>query len=354
MEPTSDRVPAQLAEIGARTERRVLDVVASEAARWEEAAPPLVEPLRVLGDLVRAGGKRLRPAFCHWGFVAAGGDPGDPRALDAAAAIELLHTMALVHDDVMDGSDLRRGTATVHEWFIECHRAKGWASEARRFGEGAAIVVGDIAFVLADVLLAEAPRAARQVFDEMRLELCVGQYLDLVGTAAAEPDGDAAARIALFKSGKYTVERPLQLGTALAGRLDELAAPLEAVGLPLGRAFQLRDDVLGVWGDAELLGKPVGQDLREGKPTPLLAHAWAHASDAQRRELRRLGRRDLSEKEIDGLTRLLEELGARAMAEAAIEQWVAEALDALDAAPISEEARVGLKELASFVAWRDR
>ncbi len=152
--------------------------------------------------------------------------------VDAGAALELLHTFALVHDDVMDGSDRRRGLPAVHRRFITEHGDARWRGEPRRFGEGAAILVGDFAFVYADMLFAGAPVPARRIFDELRVELCVGQYLDLVGTASASNDPVQAARIERYKSGKYTVERPLHLGAALAGRLDELEAPLSAVGPP--------------------------------------------------------------------------------------------------------------------------
>jgi len=346
--------PRSLAEVGGRAERRILELIDAELVRWREVDLDLVEPLAALRDLITAGGKRLRPAFCHWAFVGAGGDPDDAVAIDAGAALELLHTFALVHDDVMDGSDFRRGRPAVHRYFITEHERAAWRSEPRRFGEGAAILVGDFAFVYADMLFASAPPAARPVFDELRLELCVGQYLDLVGTASGSSEGTKAERIERYKSGKYTVERPLHMGAALAGRLDELAAPLSAVGLPLGEAFQLRDDLLGVFGDAEVTGKPVGDDLREGKLTPLVAAAVARADASAGALLERLGSPDLTAAEIAALQAVLVETGARDEVEAAIERRVDEGLAALAVAPLTTEARHALEELGTFVAWRDR
>jgi geranylgeranyl diphosphate synthase type I len=270
------------------------------------------------------------------------------------AALELLHTFALVHDDVMDGSDFRRGRPAVHRRFITDHERARWRSEARRFGEGAAILVGDFAFVYADMLFTSAPLAARPIFDELRLELCVGQYLDLVGTASGSSERTKAERIERYKSGKYTVERPLHVGAALAGRLDELAAPLSAVGLPLGEAFQLRDDLLGVFGDADVTGKPVGDDLREGKLTPLVAAAAARAEGPEAALLRRLGSPDLTDAEVAALQQMLVETGARDEVEATIERRVDAALAALAVAPLTAEARLALEELGTFVAWRDR
>ena len=217
-----------------------------------------------------------------------------------------------------------------------------------------AILVGDFALVYADILLRGAPADAQAIFDELRVELCVGQSLDLVGTATARTDAATARRIATYKSGKYTVERPLHLGAALAGRHDELGAALSAIGLPMGEAFQLRDDVLGAFGESAVTGKPVGDDLREGKPTPLIAIA----TRARRRRAtascsRRLGSADLTADDVAALQALFVRTGAVDDVEAEIERLVVEARDALAAAPLAETARVWLDELAAYVAWRD-
>jgi geranylgeranyl diphosphate synthase type I len=347
-------VPPSLAEVGGRAEVTIVELLDREIARWRAVDAALEEPLSALRDLVLAGGKRLRPAFCHWAFVGAGGSPDDRRVVDAGAALELLHTFALVHDDVMDGSDTRRGLPAIHAASIERHVGRGWRGEPRRFGEGAAILVGDLAFVYADILFGEARPEARRVFDELRVELCIGQYLDLVGTASGSSDPEQAERIERYKSGKYTVERPLHLGAALADRFDELAAPLSAVGLPLGEAFQLRDDLLGVFGDAVVTGKPVGDDLREGKLTPLIAVAARRVDPDGEALLSRVGRPELSESDVLALQELLVAVGAVDEIERAIERLVDRALDALASAPLTAEARVALEELANFVAWRDR
>jgi geranylgeranyl diphosphate synthase type I len=339
--------------VGRRAEVRIVDLLDDEIERWRSIDPDLGAPLVALRELVLAGGKRLRPAFCHWAYVGAGGAAHSDAAVDAGAALELLHTFALVHDDVMDGSDRRRGMASIHTRFIAEHEARGWRAEARRFGEGAAILVGDLAFVYADMLFGEARPDARRIFDELRIELCVGQYLDLVGTASGSSDPAQAARIERYKSGKYTVERPLHLGAALAGRLDELGPSLSAVGLPLGEAFQLRDDLLGVFGDASVTGKPVGDDLREGKLTPLVAVAAGRVDPAGAALLARLGQPDLSHEEVVALQELLVSTGARDEIEGSIEHLVEESLEALAATPLTVEARTALEELGTYVAWRD-
>jgi geranylgeranyl diphosphate synthase type I len=346
--------PPSLAEVGGRAEARIVALLDEEIDRWRAVDAAVEEPLVALRALVLAGGKRLRPAFCHWAFVGAGGDPGDRRVVDAGAALELLHTFALVHDDVMDGSETRRGLPAIHTSAIMLHKKRSWRGEARRFGEGAAILVGDLAFVYADVLFGEADLAARRVFDELRVELCIGQYLDLVGTASGSSDAAQAERIERYKSGKYTVERPLHLGAALAGRLDELAASLSRIGLPLGAAFQLRDDLLGVFGDASVTGKPVGDDLREGKLTPLVAAAAARAGRAGAALLAGLGRSDMSDADVKAIQELLVETGARDEIEREIKRLVDRALQELKCAALEPVARNALEELAVFVAWRDR
>ena len=353
-EPPGAPAPASLLAIAGRVEARVRRLLDAETARWTAIDPDLRSPIESLAALVEAGGKRLRPAFCHWAWVGAGGDGTDPIVVDVGAAFELLHAFALVHDDIMDGSSQRRGRATAHIAFAGQHMREGWRGEARRFGEGVAILVGDLAFVYADILVAAAPPAARAVYDELRVELNIGQYLDVLGTARGQANLATARRIASYKSGKYTVERPLHMGAALAGRLDELAAPLSAYGLPLGEAFQLRDDLLGAFGDTSATGKPVGDDLREGKPTPLLAIASQRATGAGARRLLRTGEPDLTDAEVVEVQEVLVATGARDEIERTIERLVGEAVDAIKVASLTEESQVALTELATYVAWRDR
>ncbi len=346
--------PASLVPVTERVESRIATLLEAELARWRAVDPALVEPIDALRAFVDGGGKRLRPAFCMCGFAGAGGDPSDAAAVDAAAALELVHTFALVHDDVMDGSETRRGYDAVHQHFARRHRDEHWRGEARRFGEGMAILIGDFAIVYADILMRDAPAAALGIYDELRLELCVGQSLDLVGTATASAQAALAHRITTYKSGKYTVERPLHLGAALAGRLDALRAPLSNIGLPLGRAFQLRDDMLGAFGDAHVTGKPVGDDLREGKPTPLVATAYARATDRDRIALARLGTPDLGLDGIRAIQDVFVRTGAVDEIEGQIGRLVEEARIAIADAPIDATARAWLDELAAYVAWRDR
>lgn len=352
--PTPAPPPASLAEIASRVEDRLRVLLDAELARWSSFDVDLTEPFAEIGRLVLSGGKRLRPAFAHWGFVGAGGDPDDAMLVNAGAAFELMHAFALFHDDVMDDAASRRGEPTTHTMFAQQHSAAGWAGESRRFGEGVAILVGDLAFVYADHLLVGITPAAWAIWNELRIELNVGQVLDIVGGVRNDRRRDKAERISRYKSGKYTIERPLHLGAVMAApeRADELIPGLSAYGLPLGDAFQMRDDVMGAFGDPSITGKPVGGDLREGKPTPLLARAVAAASPAQRQILDCVGRPDLDDEHVLQIQDVIVQTGALADLEATIERLATEAVDALGRVCISRAARDELTQLASYVSWR--
>jgi geranylgeranyl diphosphate synthase, type I len=322
-------------------QRAALDAIGPDMLAWDEAISELL-----------GGGKRLRAAFCYWGWRAAGGDDR-PEIYAAAASLELLHASALVHDDVMDASDTRRGQPSVHRRFAARHAAGGWRGSAEAFGTATAILIGDLLLTWADQLFHASglPRGAlrhgQAVLDAMRAEVISGQYLDLLGQFDGDGTVDSALRVVRYKSAKYTVERPLHLGVALAGPDGAAAAAFTSYGIPLGVAFQLRDDVLGVFGDPEQTGKPAGDDLREGKRTVLVALARQRADPAQRDLLdRRLGDRLLGDAGVREVRSLLTDTGALAECERMIGSSVAEALAALEDAPVTAEAKRALAELA--------
>ncbi len=312
---------------------------------------------------VLAGGKRLRPAFCYWGWRGAGGADG-PEILAAAAALELLHAGALVHDDVLDDSDTRRGRPTIHRRFAARHAAAGWRGAAAPFGRGVAILLGDLLLAWTDELFGGSglPEAAlsrgRPVLDAMRTELMAGQYLDLLEQAAGPGSVAGALRVVTYKTAKYTIERPLHLGAALAGPQAAhpgLAAGYAGYGLPLGVAFQLRDDVLGVFGDPSQTGKPAGDDIREGKRTVLVAIAREKATAVQAAAIGRLhGDPAIDAAGIAEFRDLLTETGALAESELMIDRYVTQALAALDEAPVTAEAKAALAGLAVTATARTR
>lgn len=346
-------VPAALTAVAKPVELRLRTLLTSEQSRWAEVDTDLSLPLEVLSRFVLDGGKRLRPAFCHWAYVGAGGSPEDPLIVDAGAAFELLHAFALVHDDVMDGSTTRRGEPTVHVTFADDHKQQNWNSESRRFGEGVAILIGDLAEVYADRLMSGAPPAAFDVWNELKIELNIGQFLDVLGAARGGVDLQTARKIVRYKSGKYTIERPLHVGAALAGQLTELEVSLSHYGEPLGEAFQLRDDILGTFGDSARTGKPVGDDLREGKPTPMLAIANARATNEQLALLNRVGASDLSTDEIRDLQSVFIETEALAEVEHTIHELTQEAINALEHTRLTAESVEALHDLAVYVGARD-
>jgi geranylgeranyl diphosphate synthase type I len=244
----------------------------------------------------------------------------------------------------------------MHVLFTDEHAAGSYRGESRRFGEGAAILVGDLAHVYADVLLAGAEPAALALWNELRIELNMGQYLDVVGTAQSDVDPARAWRIARYKSAKYTIERPLHLGVTLAGGqagIDRWGPHLSAYGLPLGEAFQMRDDVLGVFGDESITGKPVGDDLREGKPTPLLAAVRQQADASARSLLDRIGADDLTADEVLRLQEVFVDSGAVDEIESSVSRLRGEALAAVEQAPYDPRVVEALTDLAWFVTVRD-
>jgi geranylgeranyl pyrophosphate synthase len=328
-----------------------LDVQRETLAAMDPALVPVADEVRALAS----GGKRLRPLFAYWGWrgVAAGTGEDDAAVLRAVAALEFVHASALVHDDVMDGALTRRGRPATHVGFAGRHGADGLTGDGTLFGTGAAILVGDLALVWSDELLRRsglslpALMRARGVWDTMRTEVTAGQYLDLLRAAGGLPGPQGALTVARYKSAGYTVQRPLQLGAAIAGAGEDAAAVYTAIGLPLGEAFQLRDDVLGVFGDPEVTGKSADDDLREGKQTLLVALAEEAADEAGRRLLASLlGNAEADGADFDALRRLIERTGARSRVEERIAERTAVARAAIAGAPIADDARAALDALA--------
>ena len=308
---------------------------------------------------VVSGGKRFRAAFCYWGYRAVRPEVADEHALvRACAALELLHASALVHDDYMDASDTRRGRPATHRSFTAGHRQDGWRGDPEQYGAAAAILLGDLLLSWADELLRRCGlpvtevSAAMDVFDRCRSEVITGQFLDVSVQARGAADVDTAMTVLRFKSAKYSIERPLHIGAALAGATPDVLRELTAYGLPLGEAFQLRDDLLGVYGDPAATGKPAGDDLVEGKRTVLVALALdsAPAEDARRLDAA-LGS-PLSADEVAGLRAIIDASGAHTHVEQVIDELVELSLTKLDASSFAEPARQVLRELASAATDR--
>ena len=358
---------AALTQIRDRVDSALRSFAGQQRAVLLAAGDELLPGVEAMTGLL-AGGKRLRPAFCYWGWRGAGGADG-PEIINAAAALELLHASALVHDDLMDASDTRRGQPSLHRQFEAYHAGRGWHGSPAAFGMGMAILLGDLLLAWTDEMFHasglpdDALRRGRPVLDLMRTEVFAGQYLDLLGQAAGNGTLDSALRVVEYKTSKYTIERPLHLGAALAGAPwragaqappTGLVAAYSAYGLPLGAAFQLRDDILGVFGDPAQTGKPAGDDVREGKHTVLLAIAQARATGPQAAVIDKyLGDPLLDETGTAEIRTVITETGAVAECEAMISGHVTEAVAALAAAPITSEARDALADLAVAATARN-
>ena len=322
----------------------------------------LIPVCDALESFLLEGGKRLRPLFAYAGFAATGrvATPADIRAF---TSLELLQACALIHDDLMDRSDTRRGKPAIHRHFENMHQQEAMNGLADQFGEAAAVLLGDLALVWSDHLLHtsgvtnDALLSALSVHDEMRIELMAGQYLDVREAGEKSPSVDRSLRIARYKSGKYTIERPLHLGASLAitdaTQRKSLIGILSAYGLPLGEAFQLRDDMLGIFGDPSITGKPAGDDLREGKRTVLMAMTLERADQATAAKINAaLGREDLTADDIEEIRALITDTGAVKDVEDLIEGLLSNALTAANSAEIDPSARELFVELASSAIRR--
>ncbi|TWP36959.1 polyprenyl synthetase family protein [Leekyejoonella antrihumi] len=314
-------------------------------------------------DLLR-GGKRLRAAFFYWGYRAAGGEDSDA-LVRAASSMEVFQAAALLHDDVMDRSETRRGMPTAHRRLAQLHGERDWAGDGDRFGDAGAILAGDLCLNWTDEIYStsglpeEELRRGRRIFDTMRTQLMGGQFLDVLeaaGSWAGVPTCERverALRVIAFKSAKYTVEHPLLIGATCAGADESALRHLSDYGLALGEAFQLRDDLLGVFGDPARTGKPAGDDLREGKRTVLIAYALDRATPAELEHFRRtFGRPDLDEGQVEVLREICERTGAVDRTEDLIDARVRAAGRHLADADLSDLGRTMLSDLARISTAR--
>ena len=341
-----------------------LDSFLTERTRLVEGISPEAVPLLEAIHALSRGGKRLRGLLCYWGFRGAGGAALDPAAVRAGLALELFQSAALIHDDIIDRSDTRRGAPSVHRRFEHGHRDAGWHLDGEQFGTSAAILAGDLCLALSEEVFTSvgAPAAfgtpAREIFNRMRTEVMAGQYLDIleevVGPGHRPEDAVRRARnILRYKAAKYTTEHPLAIGGALAGAGEDLLQAYAAFSLPLGEAFQLRDDVLGVFGDPGSTGKPAGDDLREGKRTVLIAYTLAKGSDEVRAEVAGgLGDPDLDDAGVQRLRSLITQTGALAATEHLIADHSEAAYRALAELELPDPVPAALSRLADAAVRR--
>jgi geranylgeranyl diphosphate synthase type I len=347
------------AELRVRVQKALTAFLTRQRIRLAEIDQASLMPVADAIESLLQGGKRLRPAFAYWGYRGAGGVDSDA-VVAAVAALELVQASALIHDDVMDGSATRRGEPATHRRFAALHGVEGWRGSADTFGMSAAILLGDLCLVWSDELLNNAGldpvtlARVRPVFDEMRTQVTVGQYLDVQTQASGNSSVERAGLVARYKSAKYTIEQPLVMGAAIADAPASLIKAYSAYGLPLGEAFQLRDDLLGVFGDPSLTGKPAGDDLREGKRTYLIAAAL-EGTDANGRAVveAKLGDPELDGDGVERLREIIVASGAQKRTEDRIEKLTASALDALSSAPIEADSEAVLRGLARAATRRD-
>ena len=364
MKPEASALPQeQLKSLRERVEAQLQDFLKIQSDYFTAIAPELKPAATSLTAFVINGGKRFRPLFAAVGAMGAGSQLSDAE-IRAFASLELLQACALVHDDLMDASDTRRGEPAIHKLFESMHESEKYQGKASQFGLSASVLIGDLALIWSDQMLnssgikSESLLAALSVHDEMRVELIAGQYLDVFEQARGTQSVAQALNIARYKSAKYTIERPLHLGAAIAipdaTKRAQLVSIYSEFGLPLGEAFQLRDDLLGVFGDPKVTGKPAGDDLREGKRTVLMAMTHDRISGAAETEfMAEFGNHDISESAITRLQEIISETGAAMHVEDLIEELTSTALEALNRDEIVPKARELLTEMAIIATKRN-
>lgn len=347
----------ELSDLRTSIDSILVDFTKSRSAALTEIGSELQPVAAAMTGFITDGGKRFRPIFAYLGYLGTGAEPR-LEILRACTALELVHVCALIHDDVMDGSDTRRNKPAIHKLFQSLHDEAAYQGNSERFGLASAILLGDLALVWADRLLVESGISreefinAQEVFSDMRDELMAGQYLDVLEGALATTSVERSLKVARFKSGKYSIERPLHFGASLAGK-PEFNSAYSNFGLPLGEAFQLRDDVLGVFGDPQVTGKPAGDDIREGKRTVLVAITMENADVSQRAKLlSALGNEELNESQVEEVQELIQDTGALNEVENLITTLTHEAISALRQSPIEGKIATVLEEMSIIATQR--
>ena len=326
-----------------------------EAIEISKEASELVDEV---SRFVLSGGKRVRPAFVYSGYIASGGRAHDV-IIYASLCVEFLHSFALIHDDIIDRSDTRRGKPTSHKEFERMHKAKKFKGSREHFGLSGAILAGDLAFTFAEEILTSSPfpqerlRRARYYFDQMKFQVISGEYLDVLGGYKKRLSEEEILKILEYKTAKYTVERPLQIGAVLAGAEVGVLETFTAYAIPLGQAFQLQDDVLGVFGDPKKMGKPTDSDIREGKKTVLVAKSYEWANSKQRKILDSiLGDPEASESDIDEVRHVIYQVGAYEYAVRLSHRLVEQAKEALVQVKLEEKGKHYLLAAADYLLNR--
>lgn len=356
----TSQAKAALQEIRDAVEMELASFLAAQGQYLDSISSDLKPVSQALSMFLLDSGKRLRPLFAYSGYISAGAEIS-PSVIKAIASLELLQACALIHDDLIDGSDTRRGKPSIHRHFESIHVQEELEGFAPAYGLAAAVLLGDLALVWSNQLLNASGLAPTQlqnvlpIHDEMRVELMAGQFLDIHEQTQKTTDLARSKKIARYKSGKYTVERPLHVGAALSQQQSpELMSALSAYGLPLGEAFQYRDDLLGVFGDPQITGKPAGDDLREGKRTVLIALTDLAFTDAMREESRKyFGVADLDSRGVSILQEIIVSTGAREKLEAMINKLTEQSLLAAEEDCINDLAHPLLLEMAKIATKRN-
>jgi geranylgeranyl diphosphate synthase, type I len=342
-----------------RIDSRLRKFLSSRVQRAKRVSPRAAEMMQHILEFNMRGGKRIRPILVVFGYKAAGGKD-EPAILDAAIAVELMEGYLLIHDDIMDQDELRRGYLTMHRIFENRSRERYQTEDHSRFGESMAIIAGDIAAVMGSEAIlgsdfpAERKLVAVDKFNRAVVNTCFGQLLDLESVLEPSITEDDVRRLHTLKTAVYTIEAPLHIGAVLAGATDKELKVLSNYAIPLGRAFQIQDDILGLFGSQKKIGKPVGSDIREGKRTFLIIKALERAKTTDRRFLQAcLGHKDITEEDVARVQKIVTDTGSLEYSQREVRSLISESLEVIRESRLRPEGRDFLIGLADFLLSRE-
>lgn len=339
-------------------DKQLLAYLSEKRQQAKEINPEIVVLVDEIIRFTENGGKRVRPAFMYSGYIAAGGQAQEA-ILFASLSVELLHTFALMHDDIIDNSDLRRGELTTHKAFEAYHKTRKLKGNKKEFGLSSAILAGDLAFSFAEEILTTAPfpqeriRRARYFFDQMKIQVIYGEYLDVLGGYKDSLTEDEVLQVLEYKTAKYTVERPLHIGAMLAGSDYQTLETFSRYGIPFGQAFQMQDDIVGTFGTEEEIGKPADSDIKEGKKTLLLTKAYEKADKNQLKVLNRVvGKKGATKEDIAKVKQIMEKTGAYDYCVKLAKELLVQAKNAIEDVKLKDEGKGYLLAAADYLNER--
>ncbi len=289
-------------------------------------SPEYTDLVQYLSEYILAGGKRIRPFLAYMGYKVSGGNNNE-KIMRLGMALEIFHSFALIHDDIIDFSNLRRNKPTFHIMLQEWHQSKNWRGSSSDFGLGLAVLAGDILSTWSNELVFNLNnRRVFKLYQEMKNEIMIGQAEDIFLSEVKNiSDKDRIVSVMMRKTSDYTAQKPLILGATLAGARNSQQEFYKNLSVPLGLAFQLKDDVLGMFGKRREIGKPTDSDIKEGKITLLIYYALKSGKISRDYLLKLLGNKKVTREQIVEFKNIIKRSGALQRVDSEIDKYIGKA-----------------------------